>query len=113
MSLDAPADVLVRIYDGRGQQVASLAYGRTIPAREDILAKLAYYGGTDALLTEHDPRGEVLRSTRLSRPGGDRVTCQCMTEDPGDGWGERVITHALSCPLHPEHDTIPSTPEGA
>lgn len=30
--------------------------------------------------------------------------CQCMTEDPGDGWGERVLVHSARCPLHPEHD---------
>ena len=26
-----------------------------------------------------------------------------MTEDPGDGYGERVVTHSLECPQHPEH----------
>lgn len=30
--------------------------------------------------------------------------CRCMTEDPGDGWGERVVTHSSLCPLHPEAD---------
>jgi hypothetical protein len=29
--------------------------------------------------------------------------CDCMTEDLGDGLGERVVTHSLSCPLHPEY----------
>lgn len=33
------------------------------------------------------------------------MTCQCMTEDPGDGLGERVVTHSLSCRLHPEHES--------
>ena len=32
--------------------------------------------------------------------------CDCMVEDPGDGYGERVVTHSGTCPLHPEHDTI-------
>lgn len=31
-------------------------------------------------------------------------TCQCMTEDPGDGFGERVVTHSSGCPEHPEYD---------
>lgn len=30
--------------------------------------------------------------------------CDCMTEDLRDGFGERVVTHSLRCPLHPEHD---------
>lgn len=30
--------------------------------------------------------------------------CLCMTEDPGDGLGERVVTHSLTCREHPEHD---------
>lgn len=30
--------------------------------------------------------------------------CTCMTEDPRDGYGERVVTHSLSCKEHPEHD---------
>ena len=30
--------------------------------------------------------------------------CRCMTEDPGDGLGERVVTHSSGCPLHPESD---------
>lgn len=30
--------------------------------------------------------------------------CQCMTEDPGDGFGERVVEHSGSCPLHPMSD---------
>ena len=28
--------------------------------------------------------------------------CDCMTEDPGDGYGERVVTHSAGCELHPE-----------
>jgi hypothetical protein len=27
-----------------------------------------------------------------------------MTEDPGDGDGERVVTHSLRCPDHPEYE---------
>lgn len=27
-----------------------------------------------------------------------------MTEDPGDGLGERVVTHSLTCPEHPDFD---------
>lgn len=30
--------------------------------------------------------------------------CRCMPEDPHDGLGERVVTHSMSCPQHPEHD---------
>lgn len=30
--------------------------------------------------------------------------CRCMTEDPGDGYGERVVTHSLTCHEHPEHE---------
>jgi hypothetical protein len=30
--------------------------------------------------------------------------CECMTEDLGDGFGERVVTHSMRCPLHPEYD---------
>jgi hypothetical protein len=29
--------------------------------------------------------------------------CDCMTEDPGDGFGERVATHSMSS--HPEGTT--------
>lgn len=29
-------------------------------------------------------------------------TCHCMTEDPGDGLGERVVTHSSSCADHPD-----------
>jgi hypothetical protein len=32
-----------------------------------------------------------------------RKTCICMVEDAGDGT-ERVLTHSLSCPLHPEYE---------
>lgn len=31
------------------------------------------------------------------------IACHCMTEDPGDGLGERVVTHSGGCHLHPEH----------
>lgn len=34
----------------------------------------------------------------------DNVWCGCMTEDPGDGFGERVVVHSMTCPLHPEHE---------
>jgi hypothetical protein len=30
--------------------------------------------------------------------------CRCMVEDPRDGYGERVVTHSLDCPHHPEHE---------
>lgn len=30
--------------------------------------------------------------------------CACMTEDPGDGHGERVITHSGTCPQHPDYN---------
>lgn len=42
--------------------------------------------------------GEVRRWIEL------RLTpvCTCMTEDPGDGFGERVVTHSGGCPLAPE-----------
>lgn len=39
--------------------------------------------------------------------------CGCMTEDPGDGSGERVVTHSMTCPLHPEHDPAAATAAGA
>ena len=29
--------------------------------------------------------------------------CTCMTEDPGDGYGERVVTHSGTCPEHPDN----------
>jgi len=29
-------------------------------------------------------------------------TCTCMTEDLGDGLGERVVTHSGTCPKHPD-----------
>jgi len=32
------------------------------------------------------------------------MDCDCMTEDPDDGLGERVITHSLRCRLHPDYD---------
>jgi len=32
------------------------------------------------------------------------LTCTCMTEDPGDGFGERVVIHSLSCPEHPDYN---------
>lgn len=31
-------------------------------------------------------------------------SCDCMTEDPGDGYGERVMTHSSTCREHPEYD---------
>lgn len=31
-----------------------------------------------------------------------KSTCTCMTEDPGDGFGERVVIHSGSCRLHPD-----------
>ena len=30
--------------------------------------------------------------------------CTCMTEDPHDGFGERVVTHSLTCSLHPDYE---------
>lgn len=38
--------------------------------------------------------------------------CTCMTEDPGDGYGERVVTHSLDCPEHPEHDRADEIRDG-
>lgn len=32
------------------------------------------------------------------------TTCHCMTENPGDGYGERVVTHFGGCPLHPDFE---------
>lgn len=32
----------------------------------------------------------------------DARRCDCMTENPGDGYGERVVTHSARCPLHPD-----------
>jgi hypothetical protein len=32
-----------------------------------------------------------------------QAVCGCMAEDPGDGEGERVLTHSMSCPLHPDY----------
>lgn len=45
-------------------------------------------------------------SVSLTRDGVHIVTpdaCHCMTEDPGDGYGERVLTHSGSCPEHPDN----------
>lgn len=30
--------------------------------------------------------------------------CTCMPENPGDGGGERVLTHSSTCFHHPEYD---------
>lgn len=39
-------------------------------------------------------------------PGGTGVSndsvCTCMTEDLGDGYGERVVTHSSGCPDYPD-----------
>lgn len=34
----------------------------------------------------------------------DPLRCECMTEDLGDGFGERVVTHSSGCVLHPDYD---------
>ena len=31
------------------------------------------------------------------------VQCGCMAENPGDGEGERVLTHSATCFLHPDY----------
>jgi hypothetical protein len=41
---------------------------------------------------------------RLAGTAESQQPCGCMTEDPGDGYGERVVTHSGKCPLHPDYD---------
>lgn len=70
----------------------------------DALAKLVKKG----LVRIVSQESRVDSGPRYSDHTTDTVyelvkTCGCMTEDPGDGLGERVVTHSLGCPQHPEH----------
>lgn len=48
-------------------------------------------------------RKTIVRDAFLAaeREASEAASCDCMTEDPGDGLGERVVTHSRRCPLHP------------
>lgn len=58
-------DHLVRIYWRNGDVAASLAYGRTCPSADAMREKIAQYGGVEAVLTETNARGDILRVTTV------------------------------------------------
>ncbi len=64
----------------------------------------------NAVATERQENvSDVLRAA-LGAYVTSAAICDCMTEDPGDGYGERVVTHSGACYLHPENDDDAEVP---
>lgn len=61
-----------------------------------------------AFVTGHSRRDAAQQALTVLAKQDAAKKCHCMTEDPGDGLGERVVTHSGGCPLHPEYDPAQS-----
>ncbi len=92
-------DEHAKIVNGVTFTVGKAEEGRGWVCRRNWIAFDQFDTLSEAKNACHEPEPETPKCGPRS-PG-----CNCMTEDPGDGFGERVVTHSLSCPLHPEHES--------
>jgi hypothetical protein len=88
-----------RLFAGSRTYTARSTYGWAPEVRY-----AGYYGRRERKPATWATREAAARNVaRLADRGYTaHVTCDCMTENP-DGYGERVVTHSLRCPFHPEY----------
>lgn len=91
-------DEHAKIVNGVTFTVGKAEEGRGWVCRRNWIAFDQFDTLSEAKNACHEPEPETPKCGPRS-PG-----CNCMTEDPGDGFGERVVTHSLSCPMHPDHE---------